>query len=256
MKDALCRAFCDAVQVRKVPAGLAVRTGFLGPSGDYIGFYVLDNDDGFRIEDNGTVLAELEAQGLDFGASGSRGDALDSLLSEYAIARDDRQFAIDGLREPEVAAAALRFAAFLLRVGDFALMTEARVVSTFREDVRRRLSEVVGGRAEIREHAPVLPSVTDFPADFVLIAPNRPPVGVYVATGDEKVLQAVIVRMQTLQESAAPCSIVALVESGKTLTMPVRRQATNRLDALAEFRGDESESIRRIVREAVGDTLH
>ena len=44
MKDQLCKAFCDNVQVRRVPAGLAVSTSFLSPEGDRIGFYVRDRE--------------------------------------------------------------------------------------------------------------------------------------------------------------------------------------------------------------------
>jgi hypothetical protein len=258
MKDALCRAFCDSLSVRDVPAGLAVRTAFADTQGDCIGFYVLNEGDGFRIEDSGTVLPGLEAQGLDFG-SGSRGEAMQALLAEYAVELDDRQFSIDGLAtEADVATAAIRFVAFLLRVSDFALMTEARIVSTFREDVKRMLSRELSGKAEILEEAPILPDLADFPADFVIKAPGRPPVGVYVATGDNRVLQAVIVRMRAEHETHEECKVVALVESGRTLTLPVRRQAANRLDALTEFRGDEGQSIRRVAQEALGSgaTLH
>lgn len=257
MKEDLCHAFCDALYVRDVPAGLAVRTAFLGPSGDFIGFYVRNSGGSHRIEDNGRVFPGLIAKGLDFG-SGSRREAMDNLLREYSVGldMDDRQFSIEGLEAGQVAAAALRFVAFLLRVNDFALMTEARVVSTFRDDVRRRLTEALVGRAEIEESAAILPDLDDFPADFVVRKPGRPPVGVYVATGDDRVLQAILTRMQALHETHEECSVIALVETERTLTGPVRRQAGNRLDAVAYFRGDEAASINRIAREAIGNVLH
>lgn len=257
MKEELCRAFCDALHVRDVPAGFAVRTAFMTATGDTVGFYVRSSGGGYRIEDNGRVFPELEAKGLDF-RTGSRREAMDSLLAEYAVGLDpsDRQFSIEGLGEPEVAEAALRFVAFLLRVNDFALMTEARVVSTFRDDVRRRLSEAVEGRATLEESAPILPDLDDFPADFVLRAAGRPPVGVYVATGDDRVLQAVLVRMRAMHETKEDCSVIALVENDRAITAPVRRQAGNRLDALAYFRGDEAASISRIARQVLGGTVH
>jgi hypothetical protein len=124
MKDVLCRAFCEGLDVHDVPAGLAVRTTFKTTSGDKVGFYIRVDGGLYRIEDSGTVLPSLEAQGLDF-RSGSRADALANLLDEYSVTldMDDRQFAIDGIEEGDVPQAALRFVAFLLRVGDFALMT-------------------------------------------------------------------------------------------------------------------------------------
>jgi hypothetical protein len=255
MKDELCRAFCDALQVRSVPAGLAVRTAFSAPDGDLIGFYIRDEPGGYRIEDSGTTLPALEAEGLDF-RSGSRGAAMDELLQEYGVALDEegRQFAIDGLREQEVPAAAMRFVAFSLRVRDFALMTEARIVSTFREDVRKLLTETVGERAAVEESAAISPALADFPADFVLRPAGRPPVGVFLGTGDNRVLEAILVQMRALYETREICSVIALLERGKSITGHVRQQAGNRLTAVAEFRGDEIASIQRIAHEAFGQS--
>jgi hypothetical protein len=259
MKELLCKAFCDALSVRDVPAGLAVKTPFETPDGDFIGFYIREAGDGFRIEDSGIILPVLEADGLDF-RSGSRGEAMSDLLQEYAVTldADDRLFAIGGLLENEVPAAAMRFVAFSLRVRDFALMTQARIVSSFRDDVKKLLSETLSSRAEITERAPVTPKLADFPADFVLRAPGRPPVALYLATGDTRVLEASVVQMRATYETKEPCAVIALVENGKMLTANVRRHAANRLTALTEFRGDEIASIARIAQEALGQpgTIH
>ena len=257
MKDILCKAFCDGLAVRSVPAGLAVRTPFSRRDGDQIGFYVREVAEGYRIEDNGLVLPMLEAEGLDF-RSGSRGEAMTFLLDEYAVIMDveERQFTTAILTKDELAAGAMRFVAFCLRVGDFSLMTEARTISTFRDDVRRLLTESVSNKSEITESVPITANLTDFPADFVLRTPGRDPVGVYLATGDGRVLEAMVVQMRASYETHEPCSIIALMERGKSITGPVRRNAANRLAAVAEFRGDEVASIQRIVREAVGQTYH
>jgi len=259
MKDALCRAFCDGLDVRDVPAGLAVRTPFSTQDGDFIGFYIRELAGGFRIEDSGVIYPTLEADGLDF-SKGSRAEAMAELLEEYAVELDaeDGCFAINGLAEAQVPAAAMRFVAFSLRVRDFALMTEARVVSSFRDDVKRLLAETVGDRAEIAERALITPSLADFPADFVLRTPDRPPVGVYLATGDTRVLEAAAVQSKAIHETHEHCAVIALVERGRALTANVRRYASNRLTALAEFRGDEVASIQRIVQETIGQqgTVH
>ena len=72
MKDRLCEAFCGDLNVRAVPAGLAVSTPFLAPDGDRIGFYIVKDKDLLRIEDDGLMLPTLEASGIDF-RSGTRG---------------------------------------------------------------------------------------------------------------------------------------------------------------------------------------
>lgn len=133
MKEVLCKAFCDDVLVRTLPAGLvAVSTGFVARSGDKIGFYVrkLQNG-GYRIEDDGGTLPMLEASGLDL-ASGTRKKAMDALLAEYGVTIDNerREFFVGRVTEANLPAAAMKFVAFSLRVRDFSLMTEANVQST------------------------------------------------------------------------------------------------------------------------------
>lgn len=258
MKDKLCKAFCDDLAVRSLPSGVtAVSTTFIGPDKDPIGFYVVKNETTgrFRIEDDGRTLPMLEASGVDF-RSGTRGDALSDLLSEYGVRLDDDtlEFGIDGLTEDEVPGAAMKFVAFSLRVRDFLLMTEFRVASTFREDAKRLLVQFVEKKATLTENAVISPALSDFPADFVLRAEKRPPVAVYLGTSEARILEALFMQMRARHEVREECSVVALLERSNRIPAKVRQQATNRLAAVTEFRGDEVAAIQRIVLEATGYT--
>ncbi len=198
----------------------------------------------------------LEASGVDF-RSETRREALTSLLEEHAVAFDDqdRCFFIDNLREDQIAGAALKFVSFSLRVRDFLLMTEYRVASTFREDAAKQLRRIVGDKAAIVEGEAITDGLADAPADFVLRAKGRPPVGVYLGTGDKDVLGAILVHMRAIHEVHIPCSVAVLVERGSTVSSKVKQQAVNRLAAFAEFRGDEEAAIERVARDAIG-TVH
>jgi hypothetical protein len=253
MKDKLCQAFCSELSVRKVPAGLAVSTTFASADGDRIGFFVIERDGKFCIEDDGVMLPTLEASGVDF-RSGTRGNALRELLSEYRVRidDDDREFMMEGLLESEVPAAALRFVAFCLRVRDFMLMTEYRVATTFREDAAKMLAEVLGDRATLEENVPITDTLAEFPADFVLRAKGRAPVGVFLGMSDNRILEALFLQMRVRHEVKVDCGIVALLESGHSISGRVRQQALNRLDAVADFRGDELAAIQRVAREVIG----
>ncbi len=259
MKEALCKAFCNDLLVRKVPAGLAISTGFLGCDGDKIGFYVVESEQGpfKRIEESGTTYALLEASGVDF-RSDTRREALNSLLEEHSVAFDetDHSFFIDRLREDDIPGAALRFVSFSLRVRDFLLMTEYRVSSTFREDAARELHKVVGARAKIGTDEAIAPALADSPADFVLRAPGRPPVGIYLGTSDNRVYEAMLVNMRAVHEANVHCSVAVLVERLSAVSSRVRQQALNRLSAFAEFRGDEEAAIQRVARDAIGTAIH
>jgi hypothetical protein len=182
---------------------------------------------------------------------------LDGLKSEYGVAIDPEngEFFIDGLSEDDLPQAALRFVAFSLRIRDFMLMTEHRVASTFREDASKLIHEVIGPRAKIEENAAILPDLSDFPADFVLRAPGRHPVGVYLGSSDHRVLEALFVHSRARHETHENCSIVALLESSKGVSAKIRQLAANRLDAVPEFRGAEIAAIERIAEEAFGPSV-
>lgn len=253
MKNELCAAFCDQLTVRKVPAGIAVSTGFAASDGDKIGFYVVQKNGKHRIEDDGMMLPTLEASGVDF-RSGTRGEALSELLSEYGVSidKEEREFFIGGLSESDVPQAALKFTAFCLRVRDFMLMTEYRVATSFREDAERVLRETLGDRASMDVNAAITDSLSEFPADFVLKAPNRPPVGVFLGMSDNRILEALFLHMRARHEVHASCGIVALVEGAHSISARVKQQAMNRLDGIAEFRGDEVAAAQQIAKWVTG----
>lgn len=133
VKAALCKAFCDDLTVREVPAGLAVSTSFGLADGDKIGFYVItDRATGsISLQDSGLILPALEASGLD-RKNKARAEALMELQSEYGVDldEDDREFRIVGISEEALPGVALRFVAFLMRVHDLLLLVEEREALT------------------------------------------------------------------------------------------------------------------------------
>lgn len=255
MKEDLCQTFCDNLRIRNVPAGLAVSTAFLTSSGDRVGFFISpDKLEGLsRIYDSGMQLVMLEASGFNW-RSGQRAVVLEQLRSTYGVSLDHeaKRFYIGELDHTSLPAAAMRFVAFELRLEDFALMTEARVASTFRDDVSRLLRETIGDRAVIRERAPIRPELSDFDADFVVEPKGRPPVGIFLGTSDVRVLEAVIVQMRAQHEVHMPCAVVVILERDRSVSSIVRRQATNRVTAITEFRGDEIAAIQKVASEALG----
>lgn len=256
LKEALCKAFCNDVQIRRVAAGLAIGTGFAGSHGDKVGFYVVNSElfrGKKRIQESGTALALLEGSGVDFKST-TRQEALEYLLAECGVtfARDDRRFYIDNLTEADVPSAALRFVAFMLRLQDFLLMTEYRVASTFREDAERQIRLMVGDKAVVSEDVAVAPQVADAPADFLIRAADRPPVAIFLGTGDSRVYEAIVLHMRLQHEVHIQCSVAVLVEKLGAISGRARQQAINRLSAFAEFRGDEEAAIERITRDAIG----
>lgn len=250
MKQELCQAFCDELTVRDVPMGVAVSTAFSFPDGDRIGFYVKEVNGCFEIQDNGLIFPNLEANGLD-RKNKAREEALRSLMAEYGVVLDEeeREFHLAASSRDQLPSAALRFVSFLLRVGDLLLLAEDRVASTFRLDVERILRERIGEGALIQERQPISATLSDFPPDFLIKAAGRDPVALFLGTSDARVLEALFVQMRAEHEEHVPVKIITLLEREKAISAPVRQQATNRLDSVLHFRGDEVAAIGKVVKE-------
>jgi hypothetical protein len=93
VKEAICKAFCNEVAIKEVPAGLAIGTQFRRSDGDAIAFYVVRDSTAHgigRIEDDGTTIPYLEACGVDFDTE-TRKRAFNAMLTEYGAEYDEEE---------------------------------------------------------------------------------------------------------------------------------------------------------------------
>lgn len=257
MKDDLCKAFCGAITVRDVPIGLAVGTAFRGDDGDAIGFYVVRSQTDpsvSRLEDDGTVLPTLEASGIDL-SEGPPAESFAALLSEYGVEHDLAENVLHTpyLKADSLAAAALRFVAFLLRVQDFNLVTRERVEETFKTDVVRAIRERFGERAKILEDAPVSESYAEFPADIVILPRDSDPMAVFIGTSENKALEAILFWMQTTYRSVQHYKSMLVLETAKPVRIKERTlaRALNSFP-VAVFSGAKTEVMDAMEREIYG----
>lgn len=256
MKEALCRAFCGDLTLTDVPSGYAVSTTFLRDDGDSVGFYIVRDErksGRYRLEDDGTTVPFLEASGVEFSTE-TRAAAFGELLEAYNVEFDEAEMLLHTpfINEGELPATAMKFVAFMLRVNDFLLLTRDKVASTFKEDATRLIREKIGDRAQITEGEAVSPSLSDNVPDLLIRAPSRRPVAVYLGTSQQRVYEAILLQMQALYEAREDIAVIALLESDRVITRDVLRKASNRLEAIPNFRGDEVEAVHRITREALG----
>jgi hypothetical protein len=122
---------------------MAVSTPFDTTAGEPIGFYILRDPDGrFHIEDDGTTIPMLEANGVDFSTE-TRRQGLHDLLAECGAEFDTarRDLRTPPMSEGDIPAAARRFVSLLLRVQDFLLLTPDRVFGAFRADANKPIQE-------------------------------------------------------------------------------------------------------------------
>lgn len=258
-KDDICEAFCGQIAVHEVPAGLAVRSPFTGQDGDPLGFYIVRSKtgSGYRLEDSGMLLPMIEASGANL-ESGTRAKELQALLAEYHAGYDSESMEIysDFMQEDEVPAAAVQFLALLLRVQDLLLLRSEVVESTFKEDAKQAIAEMLGQFADIEYEAPPSSELADYTADVLLRAKNGGgTAAVYFGTSESRVSEAITAWLEGRWKKSG-VKIAMICETEKPpVNQKLWRRAQNRLDSVSFFRGDEAASIEKIGRQIGIDDL-
>lgn len=254
MKQEICKAFCNSITVRDVPAGLALSTTVASINGDPIGLYVVGPlDDGrYRLEDSGLIMPSLFAMGADI-ENETRRQAFDEMLAEYNASFDEDTMEIvsDPLVMSDVPAAAIRFVSLLLRVSDLALMAHDKAASTFKNDARSRLIARIAQSADIQEGGALSDDLAEWEPDLVIRAPDREPVALFLVQTDHRAMEAMLLKAD-VDRANSPGSVVALLERENSISKKTRIRAHNRLDAVPIFDGDEASAINRIATEALG----
>jgi len=251
--ESLCQAFCESLEVNQIPAGLAVGTPFQRSDGDKVGFFLVQGDGSrWRLEDDGLSVPLLTASGVNI-ETGQRSEEFTQLIDECGVVYDPEngELRTDWLDEATVPQAAFKFVTCLLRIQDLLLLQPKRIATTFRDDALKAITERFQGRAEMSFEEPVVPSITDIPADVVICANGRPPLGVFIATSDSRVWQAITARTTAIYQFNEECKIVALFEYERAgLPERTQQQARNRLDAAPSFRGDPHGAMQKLAEEA------
>lgn len=251
IKNNLCEAFCGMLSVTEVPTGFAVGTGHEGFNGDHIGFYVIGPDASgqYFIQDDGLTMATLEAMGVDL-ANKSRKGIFSELRDQYAVSfdRESGELKSASVKVSELGAIAMRFMAFMLRVQDLLLTTNERVVSTFKQEAIKIISELTLGRAEVIPDFVVAPKVAEYPADIGIIVPNHRPIALFFGVSEVRILEALLLQANA-EKFHIDCAVMALLETEESVSKKTRARANNHLTAVPNFREDEYAACARIVRE-------
>ncbi|RWH28310.1 DUF1828 domain-containing protein [Mesorhizobium sp.] len=256
LKERICEAFCEGVQVSTFKGGLAVSTSYLNAAGDRIGVYALGPKNGvYKLVDNALTVAFIEAEGAPLN-SGARRETLNAILAQHGAAYDDEmgEVFMDDISEADLPKAILEFSALLLRLNDMLLMTTDRVKNAFEDDVKEAIrTEMDKRHIRIVEDQPVSEDLKEIIPDMVILPNGREPVALFVATSESRLWQAMHLRLLAGYVKHTPLSVVAVLEADNSLSQKVRVLADNRLDALPRYRNGEHDTIQRIVRLVVGN---
>lgn len=250
----LCNAFCTEIGVNAVPMGLAISTVFSDKSGDKLGFYLVEDDGGYRIQDDGQYLSDLVAFGVPID-QGTRGQLLDSILNDSNSFwdRDSYEIVTNTFSEAEVSERLIDFISSLIRVRDLELLTRDVVRSTFREDALAAMSGAFGESVEISENSIVDKQLAEFPVDVVVkpLLSGAKLGAVYFVNSNDKINEALLLQMEAESLGRSDFSVIALVEEPEMRHLNKKKfqRAQNRSLTMPIFRGDEGAAMKMIARE-------
>ncbi|MDX6806279.1 DUF1828 domain-containing protein [Terrihabitans rhizophilus] len=254
LRKALCSSFCAGITVNPVPFGLAISTVFEDGSGDRIGFYAVEDEDGLHLEDDGDYLPHLIASGIDI-EKGQRRSLIESVLASAGAHYDAdtyeiRTGTISQERLPEMA---LRFVSALMRIRDVERLNRDFVKSTFKEDALRALVEHFADIARVEERGRLGERYQDFQPDAV-VHPHSSgrSTAVYFANGIVPLQEAELLHAEIMgQNDNSSFDVVALLEDFEKIDVLGRRRfqrAQNRGLVMPIFRGDERNAMAAVKR--------
>ena len=247
LKGLLGRTFCEAIEVRPVPMGLAVRAPFGDNSGDNVTFYVREIGDCYQLEDDGSYLSHLVAAGIDI-ERGQRRQLLDNILASSGAFWDSETLEIKSRPLSNVGEGAVNFLSALMRVRDLELLTKEVVRSTFREDAVEAISTVLDQSFTIETNAPLSSEFSENPADVVLTPKGGGrKLGVFLVNNPTPFVEAELLHSEIEKEGLNhQFGAAALIEDMPKIQMIGSRRfqrAQNRGLPMPVFRGDEKAAM-------------
>jgi hypothetical protein len=253
LKRTLCATFCGGISVNPLATGYAISSVFEDDSGDPISFYLTPTDDGYQIEDDGSYLAHLVAKDIPID-QGQRSQLLEAILSRASafVDKDTLEIRTSPFPATEISRRVTEFLSGMIRVRDLELLTREAVRSTFREDAIKALTHTLSHAANLNENEPISREFREFPADLVIrprpSAPRAKPAAVYLVNTNDKLNEALLLKMEAVRLNRDDFEVIALIDELKPLSLRKFQLAQNRDVALPIFREDEDDAVNFIRR--------
>lgn len=177
LEQLMCKALCAEAAVTPLGDDMwRVVTPFKFPDGDSYTLYLSQQaSGGIRVSDAGSTLMHLSYENdVDKLREGTRGRLLQQVLAESDVEEDEGEFYIDSPLQ-EIGKTLFRFGQALTRIHDLTFLNRLRAESTFYEDLRETLREIVEAD-QIHENY-VVPEVSrapEYPVDYYVESKSAP----------------------------------------------------------------------------------
>ena len=190
----LCERLCEEVQVEARPDGaLMVRSSFAFPDGDRFPIRLSEAPGGgLRLSDQGHTLMHISYEhDVDSFMDGARGMLLERIMGETGLAWDQGAFCFDTAPE-RLSESLFVFGQALTRIYDLTLFSRAHVASTFYDDLKQSLLQLVDESKIHQDYQPAVPNPDAYPVDFMLEGKSDVPLFLYGIPNQDKARLATI----------------------------------------------------------------
>jgi len=243
LQELLCEQWCADVEIGEDSAGMRLSLPITEPDGDAITVWIKKIAGGWKLRDCGSTFMRLSYDmDVDLLADGQRARVLEKILAEHRLVLEDGEV-VQEVKERNLGAALLGFGQAMSRIGDIKLWTKARVASTFYDDLRTTLTDIVGADRLLSDY--IVPDIQDastYPIDFAVLGAPRP-LYIFGVPTSEKAKLATIV-LQRLQQEAHVFESLIIPSDIESIGKPDLRRLMNAANDLV----DSSSSYQAISR--------
>jgi hypothetical protein len=247
----LCQALCAKVTLKERPDGnILVSTPFAFPDGDSFSIYLKRlPSGGFRLSDMGVTLMHLSYdQDISKLHEGTRSKVFSQILTEMGVADDDGDLHLE-LPASQLAAGIFKFGQALTRIHDLTFLNRVQVESTFYDDLRNSLIDVVGRERLVSDFvAPGIPNADEYIADFC-IETTRKPLLIWGVPSQTKARLATIIMQHLQKHGFAFRSMVIYADMSAIPRADVSRLTTAANDQIPSL--SEVEALRAKLQDAL-----
>jgi hypothetical protein len=195
LQTLLCTTFCKDVRVTLTEGKAAIALPVSGRDGDEMVAYVSPTIGGWRISDMGTCMMRLSYENdLNKLFMGARGKLLETILNECGMTEDDGELFVD-VPADALSRGLFTFSQGLTRIEDIGLWTRTRIESTFYEDLRSALNNLLSNDSFDEDYVvPEIPNGDSYPVDYYIHTTGRPLYVFGVNTKEKAMLTTIILQ--------------------------------------------------------------
>jgi hypothetical protein len=251
LHELLCEQWCADVAVMEDSVGTRISLPLTDPDGDEITIWISERLGGWHLRDCGTTMMRLSYEmDVDLLALGQRSRVLERVLNESHITLENGELVCD-VEERSLGEALLRFGQAVQRVGDIKLWTQARVASTFYDDLKANLIDIVGAESLLIDYAaPNVPDSENYLIDYAVVSGSTP-LYIFGVPSSDKAKLANIVLLH-LQQAHHNFNSLIIPSDFESISKPDFRRLMNAANDVV----DSSASVDVIRRKIQQRILH